>query len=78
MGKIFDFHSFHRWFVTKARDALQGGAQGFDPWTIAEVVGHDRKSGELGMTMGVYSGAQTGDAKRLCVEAVKLPAWAPT
>lgn len=35
-----DFHSFRRWFVCKAVDALEKGAKGFTPWTIAEVIGH--------------------------------------
>lgn len=70
-----DFHSFRRWFIKTARDALQKGAKGYDPWTLAEVVGHDTKggSGELKMTMGVYPGPQSMAAKRACVEAVKLP-----
>jgi integrase len=70
-----DFHSFRRWFIQSARNALQDGAKGYDPWTIAEVVGHDTKSGsgELAMTMGGYPGPQTLMAKRACVEAVKLP-----
>lgn len=72
-----DFHSLRRWFIATARNALQQGAKGYDPWTIAEVVGHDNKSpdSELQMTMGVYSGPQTEDAKRACVNAVKLPVW---
>jgi integrase len=70
-----DFHSFRRWFIQTARNALQQGATGYDPWTIAEVVGHDTKSSEseLAMTMGVYAGPQTMGAKKACVEAVKLP-----
>jgi integrase len=70
-----DFHSFRRWFITKARDALLGGATGYDNYTIAEVVGHDTEGKELGlaMTMGRYAGRQSMDAKRFCVEAVKLP-----
>lgn len=70
-----DFHSFRRWFIHTARNALQKGAAGYDPWAIAEVVGHDTKGGdgELAMTMGVYPGPQSMDAKRACVAAVKLP-----
>jgi integrase len=70
-----DFHSFRRWFITKARDALLNGATGYDNYTIAEVVGHDTEGKELGlaMTMGRYAGRQSMDAKRFCVEAVKLP-----
>lgn len=70
-----DFHSFRRWFITKARDALQHEAKGYDPWTIAEVVGHDTEGSgkELAMTMGVYPAGQSEMAKRACVEAVKMP-----
>lgn len=69
-----DFHSFRRWFVSKARDALQAGAQGFDQWTIAEVVGHETESKELGlaMTMGRYAGKQSVEAKVACVRSVQL------
>lgn len=69
-----DFHSFRRWFIASARNALQAGASGFDPWTIAEVVGHDTKGGDsdLQMTMGVYPGKQSRAAKIACVRAVKL------
>jgi integrase len=70
-----EFHSLRRWFIRTAREALLKGAKGYDPWTIAEVVGHDNSAPdtELQMTMGVYAGPQTVDAKRACVEAVKLP-----
>jgi integrase len=69
------FHSFRRWFINKAREALHKGAQGYDPWTIADVVGHDRESlpEGLAMTMGRYPGGSSLDAKRACVEAVRLP-----
>lgn len=70
-----DFHSFRRWFIRKAIDALHHGAKGYDQWTIADVVGHDRETTDagLGMTMGRYPGAAPEAAKRACVEAVKLP-----
>ena len=70
-----DFHSFRRWFIRKAIDALHQGAKGYDQWTIADVVGHDRETSVagLGMTMGRYPGAAPLDAKRACVSAVKLP-----
>jgi integrase len=68
-----DFHSFRRWFAQKARDAcLQAGA-GFSPWTLAEVIGHSKEDMPLAMTMGRYPGDETLEAKRACVEAVKLP-----
>lgn len=54
-----DFHSFRRWLIAKARDALQNDARGFDQWTICEVVGHDKEAAALGMTMGRYAGKQS-------------------
>jgi integrase len=58
-----NFHSFRRWFITKAEQADQ------PEHIIAAVVGHKRQ----GMTLGVYSaGPQLAQARR-CVEAVKLP-----
>ncbi len=70
-----DFHSFRRWFIRKAIDALHKGAKGYDQWSIADVVGHDREAteGGLGMTMGRYPGAAPDAAKRACVTAVRLP-----
>jgi len=70
-----DFHSFRRWFIRKAVDAFQKGAKGYDPWTIADVVGHDREATEMGlsMTMGRYAGSDTREARKACVAAVKLP-----
>lgn len=75
-----DFHSFRRWFVAKARDALQNGAKGFDQWTISEVVGHDKETSAagLGMTMGRYAGAQSAAARRACVASVRLPDPTPS
>lgn len=68
-----DFHSFRRWFIRKAVDALERGATGFTAWTIADVVGHSNEAGPLGMTMGRYPGAASIDARRACVDAVVLP-----
>ena len=60
---LVNFHSFRRWFITKAEQAGQ-------PETIiAAVVGHKRQ----GMTLGHYSGGPSGDQYRACVEAVRLP-----
>jgi integrase len=69
------FHSFRRTFAHKAEQALLRGALGFNPWTIADVLGHDREGRDLGlaMTMGRYAGPASDDAKRACVEAVRLP-----
>ncbi|HEV2509692.1 hypothetical protein [Bosea sp. (in: a-proteobacteria)] len=75
-----DFHSFRRWFVRKAADALDKGAQGYSVWTIAEVVGHAVENASLegiklplGLTMSRYAGDASGEAKKACVGAVKLP-----
>jgi hypothetical protein len=32
-----------RWFIAKARDAINAGVQGFTIYTVAEVVGHTRR-----------------------------------
>ena len=73
-----DFHSFRRWFIRAARDALTSGrASGYSYWTIAEVVGHSKEDSlPLAMTMSRYSGDDTGEAKRACVAAVRLPSSA--
>lgn len=68
-----DFHSFRRWFIRKAVEALEQGATGFTAWTLADVVGHSKEAGPLPMTMGRYPGAAGMEAKRACVEAVRLP-----
>lgn len=68
-----DLHSFRRWFIQKAVDALAGPNPGFTGWTISDVVGHDKEQGPLGMTMGRYPGAAPVEQLRSCVEAVKLP-----
>jgi integrase len=70
-----DFHSFRRWFIKTARDALTSGhASGYSYWTIAEIVGHSKEDAlPLGMTMSRYSGADAIEATRACVAAVKLP-----
>lgn len=62
---LVNFHSFRRWFVTKAEQA------GIHPHVIAVVVGH--KTGREGMTLGVYSDGPSLEQRRACVEAVKLP-----
>ena len=58
------FHSFRRWFITKAEQA------GIAPHIIASVVGHKRQ----GMTLGLYSGGPSNEQLTECVEAVCLPA----
>jgi len=62
-GSRVDFHSWRRWFVTRARNA------GIDRAVVAAVVGHEAGN----VTDDVYS--RVGDtALRACVEAVRLPA----
>lgn len=57
---LVNFHSFRRWFITKAEHA------GIPPWTIESVVGHKRS----GMTLGVYSEGSSVEQLRACVEAI--------
>jgi integrase len=64
---LVNFHSFRRWFITKAEQAGQPES------TIAVVVGHKRQ----GMTFGVYSGGPLLEQARLCVESVVLPPIGP-
>ncbi len=59
-----DFHSFRRWFITKAEQAEQ------PPHFIEALVGHKR----TGMTLGRYSAGPLKEQFRAVVEAVKLPA----
>jgi integrase len=58
-----DFHSFRRWFVTKAEQAGQ------DEWLVARVVGHKPS----GFTFGTYSGGAAPDQALAVVAAVRLP-----
>jgi integrase len=58
-----DFHSFRRWFTTKAEQAGQR------PHIIDFVTGHKRP----GETLGRYSEGPSMVQLRACVEAVKLP-----
>lgn len=68
-----EFHSLRRWFIRQAGEALLAGATGYDPWTIADVVGHSKEDMPLFMTKGLYPGAASEAARRACVEAVRLP-----
>jgi integrase len=79
-----DFHSWRRWFVSKAVAAIEKGAKGYTVYTIAHVVGHRIEGSELegvrlplGITMGVYAGAPSEDSLRACVAAVQLPPAVP-
>ena len=67
-----DLHSLRRWFIARARDALNQGATGFTMFTVAEVCGHAK--GGLGLSMtSRYAGRETMEARADCVRAVKLP-----
>ncbi|MDM9623853.1 hypothetical protein QTL94_26270, partial [Rhizobium sp. S96] len=58
-----NFHSFRRWFVTKAIQAGQAEL------TVQIVVGHKPQS----VAASVYLGGLTMEQMAECVEAVKLP-----
>jgi hypothetical protein len=61
-----DFHSFRRWFITKA-------CIGFDGAVVAAIVGH-----EVGnITNDVHSGGPDDAVRRACIESVILPAGKP-
>lgn len=60
---LVNFHSFRRWFITKAEQADQ------PEHIIAAVVGHKRQ----GMTLGLYSAGPKLEQAKRCVEAVTLP-----
>lgn len=59
-----NFHSFRRWFATKAEDA------GHRENVVAAIMGHESA---VGITFGLYSNAQLKRLKKVCVESVKLP-----
>ena len=63
---LVNFHSFRRWFITKAEQADQ------PEHIIAVVVGHKRR----GETLGRYSAGPLKEQARRCVEAVRLPSSA--
>ena len=60
---LVNFHSFRRWFITKAERAGNTGD------LVAAVVGHKRS----GMTLGRYSEGPEWEAARRCIDSVKLP-----
>lgn len=68
-----NFHSFRRWFITRATAALNEGAVGYTPWTVAEVVAHSKGDMPLDMTMSHYKAPDKAKAWQACVEAVLLP-----
>ncbi len=60
---LVNFHSWRRWFITKAEQA------GIEPWVIEAVVGHKRQ----GESLGRYSAGPSVEQRRQCIEAVRLP-----
>jgi integrase len=62
-----NFHSFRRWFATKAEEAGQREN------VVAAIMGHRK---DVGITFNLYSKAELFELKRLCIEAVKLPVGA--
>ena len=70
-----DFHSFRRTFIRKARDAMETANGAFNPWTLADVIGHDDEGVKdvLKLTMSHYPGPASETAKRKLVESVLLP-----
>jgi hypothetical protein len=60
-----NFHSFRRWFVSRALDAAQPQR------VVSMVVGH--KEGFEGITVASYWRGADDATLRACVEAVKLP-----
>ncbi|RST88329.1 integrase [Aquibium carbonis] len=60
---LVNFHSFRRWFITKAEQAGQPES------TIQTVVGQKRAS----IAFGVYSAGPSLEQLTACVEAVRLP-----
>ena len=62
-----DFHSFRRWFVTKAEQAGQ------DEWQVARIVGHKPS----GFTFATYSGGAAPAQALAVVKAVRLPVGTP-
>ncbi len=67
-----DMHSLRRYFAAKAMEAIAKRDAGFTPWTLADVLGHDRETLTLPMT-SKYANLSPLDERRRCVEAVTLP-----
>lgn len=62
---LVNFHSFRRWFITKAEQA------GIQESTISEVVGHTE--GRKSIALKVYSSGPSDQQKITCVNSIKLP-----
>jgi integrase len=67
------FHSFRHTFVSAAMRALADGVQGFNAYTLADVVGHSKAGMALAMTAEGYAESAALGARMACVESVKLP-----
>jgi hypothetical protein len=50
--------------------ALQARANGFDHWTGADVLGHDKGSLPLAMTMHTYAGPSSMKARKAAIESI--------
>lgn len=66
-----DLHSTRRSFAARAMAAYTAGASGFTPWTVADVLGHDRDVQVLPMTKK-YAGLSPMSERIACVDAVKF------
>ncbi|WP_127520907.1 DUF6538 domain-containing protein [Mesorhizobium sp. Z1-4] len=75
MKSNVDFHSFRRWFIRSARNAMQEGRREFDEWTLLAVIGHTKseRPKSLDLAMRGYAGPDPEKAKRRLVESVTLP-----
>lgn len=62
---LVNFHSFRRWFITKAEQA------GIQENIISEVVGHTE--GRKSITLKVYSAGPSERQKIICVNSIQLP-----
>ena len=67
-----DLHSTRRTFAARAMAAYAAGVGGFTPWTVADVLGHDRDVQVLPMTKK-YAGLSPMAERIACVNAVRLP-----
>ena len=67
-----DLHSTRRTFAARAMAAYASGVEGFTPWTVADVLGHDRDVQVLPMTKK-YAGLSPMAERMACVQAVRLP-----
>jgi integrase len=64
------FHDLRKAAARRMAIALQAGATGFDHWTVADVLGHDKGSLPLAMTMHTYAGPSSMEARKAAIEAI--------